>query len=301
MTSSTATSWTKVRQEEGFVSVSPLPSPAELQDFYTQQYYQQSASSSYQQSYSDLELDYKRAQARLLLHAIVQSGGKPGTVLEVGCGEGFLLAEAVRQNLNVSGIDFSAHAVERFHPDLRETVEIGDAFVLLDQMMEFRRRFDACILQNVLEHVIDPRGMLDRLRQILTPGGRLLITLPNDYSRVQQVAMDTGAIETEYWFAPPQHLHYFTIASAATLATSRGFAVLDTFADFPIETYLFHPGSNYVRQRSAGPDAHTARMTMSLICAESGLDAYLALSRAYAGCGIGRAFTMVLAAKEDGR
>ncbi|RDV03172.1 class I SAM-dependent methyltransferase [Undibacter mobilis] len=300
MTSITA-SWTKVRQEEGFVSVFPLPSLPELQAFYAQQYYQQSASASYQQAYSDLELDYKRMQARLMLHAIDQSGERAGTLLDVGCGEGFLLAEAARQNLDVSGIDFSAHAIERFHPELRKTIEIGDAFALLDNMMESGRRFDACVLQNVLEHVIDPRGLLDRLRQLLTPSGRLLITLPNDYSRVQQVAMDTGAIETEYWFSPPQHLHYFTIAAAAALAASRGLAVLDTFADFPIEAYLFHPGSNYVRQRCAGPDAHKARMIMSLICAESGMDAYLTLSRAYAGCGVGRAFTMILGAKEASR
>lgn len=286
-----AKSWNKIRQPEGFFSIDPLPTTAELNAYYAEKYYQTGQSASYQARYSQQEIDYKRLNARLFLNAIGATGGQK--FLEVGCGEGFLLEEARGAGWSVTGVDFSAYGIESFHPHLLPHIAIGDAFATLDDYATQGRRFDACVLQNVLEHVIDPRRLLKRMRQLL-PGGRLLVTLPNDYSAVQAKAMETGAVDHEYWFVPPQHLHYFNIESASELAWNCGFKVVDAFCDFPIESFLFHPASNYVRNRDNGAAAHTARMTMSLLCAEKGLDRYLALSRAYAGCGIGRAFTLVL-------
>ena len=291
--------WNKVRQPEGFISVDPLPSVEELRAFYGEQYYQQSLSVSYQAAYSDQELAYKRMQARLVMHAIGGCRNRGQEFLDVGCGEGFLLAEASHQGWSVTGVDLSGHAIGKFHPDLCDNVEIDDAMTAIDHFAAEGRRFDACVLQNVLEHVAQPREMLGRLRGILAPGGKLLVTLPNDYSRVQEELLRTGMVDHEYWLAPPQHLHYFNIPAACTLARARGYTVADIFSDFPIEVFLFHPGSNYVSLRETGPLAHRARMTISLLCAEQGLDAYLALCRACAGCGIGRAFTLVLMADEN--
>lgn len=286
------TAWTKVRQPEGFFSVHPLPSAAELSAYYARQYYQNAESRSYQAEYSQQEVAYKKLNARLFLHAIGASS--QDGFLEVGCGEGFLLEEARLADWPVTGVDFSSYGIERFHPDLRDQMLIGDAFSILDDLAGKDRRFGACVLQNVLEHVIDPRQLLSSMLKLTAPGGKLLVTVPNDYSRIQEEALKTGAIESEYWFVPPQHLHYFTIESASALARACGFSVADVFCDFPIETFLFHPGSNYVRSRDNGRAAHEARMGISLLSAEKGLDAYLALSRAYADCGIGRAFTLVL-------
>jgi 2-polyprenyl-3-methyl-5-hydroxy-6-metoxy-1,4-benzoquinol methylase len=286
--------WRKVRQPEGYISVEPLPSPEELRAFYAEQYYQQTVSASYQASYSEEELSYKRLQARVFLHAIGRGDDGAPSLLDVGCGEGFLLAEAQTQGWSVKGIDFGAYAVDRFHPALAEHLELGEASEILDRFVAEKRRFEACVLQNVLEHVIDPRGLLGKMRALLAPEGKLLVTLPNDYSGVQQTALKTKLVDHEYWFVPPQHLHYFDIAAASALSRACGYDVKDVFADFPIEVFLFHPGSNYVRAREVGPAAHKARMALSLICAQAGLDSYLDLSRAYARCGIGRAFTLVL-------
>jgi len=288
-----AKSWRKIRQPEGFFSIDPLPTATELSAYYAEKYYQTGQSASYQADYAQQEIDYKRLNARLFLHAIEANAIGERQFLEVGCGEGFLLEEARAMDWSITGVDFSAYGIERFHPHLMPHVAIGDAFAILDDYAAQGRRFGACVLQNVLEHVIDPRRLLISMRELL-PGGKLLVTLPNDYSAVQAKAMETGAIDQEYWFVPPQHLHYFDIDSASKLARNCGFEVTDAFCDFPIESFLFHPGSNYVRDRKNGAAAHTARMTMSLLSAEKGLDQYLALSRAYAACGIGRAFTLVL-------
>lgn len=289
------TPWTTVLQPEGFRSVAPLPTRHELADFYASEYYQRSVSESYRQAYSDQQIAYKRLYARALLQAI-GAPAQAGSLLDVGCGEGYLLAEAEVGGWDVAGIELSSYAIERFNPHVRDRVAVGDADGILSRFESEGRTFGACVLQNVLEHVLDPRQMLTGVRRILSPDAILLVTLPNDYSAIQRLLLRNGDVPREYWFAPPQHLHYFDIVAGTSFARSCGFSVIDVFADFPIEVFLLHPGSNYVRDRALGPAADGARMTMSLLCAQAGIDRYLDLCRAYAGCGIGRAFTLVLTA-----
>lgn len=286
----TTPAWTLKAQADGYLTVDPLPTAEELRDFYAEQYYQQSKTPAYSTSYSDQELAYKGLLARLYLHAL---GDGRGRFLEVGCGEGFLLAEVERAGWEVAGIDYSAWGLERFHPQLLPRVAVGDAEAILAQLGADGRRFDVCALQNVLEHVIDPRVVLDALAPLMAPGGRILVTLPNDFSAIQMAALAGGTVSKEYWVCPPQHLHYFNIDTCTSFLEGQGWQIIDAFSDFPIEYYLFHPGSNFIGAPEAGKAAHRARMTLSLLTAERGLDSYLALCRAQACCGIGRAFTLI--------
>ena len=114
----------------------------------------------------------------------------------------------------------------------------------------------------------------------------MLVTVPNDYSRLQSLAYSTQLVASEYWIVPPQHLHYFDKPSLVGLANSSGFQIVDCFADFPIELYLFHSGSSYVADPSNGPEAHLARMKLSLAVAESAMAEYVELCRSFASCGI---------------
>ena len=287
----------KETQAEGWISVSPLPTASELETFYATLYYQNPQSTTYQAAYSDLDLRYKQLKCAALLHALTRSGLRAGgALLDIGAGEGFLMDVADRQGYHVTGLDFSSFAIEKFFPRLQERLIAGDVFTTIDRLASEERRFAACSLINVLEHVIDPAALMHSMRQLLEPGGVLAITVPNDYSRLQSLLLQEGQIDRDVWFAPPQHLHYFNSENLAHFCASRGYELVDAFSDFPVDLYLLHPGSNYVTDPSRGSAAHRARMLHDLMIAEAGLDPYLDVYRALFKVGIGRDITVILRA-----
>jgi len=148
-------------------------------------------------------------------------------------------------------------------------------------------------MEHVLEHVLDPELLLQRLPRLIAPGGVSAITVPNDFSPLQLAAREAGHVDRDFWLAPPQHLNYFDAKSLTTLLDRLGFETCVAYASFPIDWYLLHPGSNYVADPAAGKPAHRARMAIDLMLAEAGLPAYLALGQALFGCGAGRSLTVI--------
>lgn len=285
---------------EGYVSATPKPSPEELAEAYAERYYQKAGTreSSYEASYKANEFAHKRLMANHCLHAIHRAArvtpSATARFLDVGCGEGFTLAAARDQGWAVQGIDFSSYAIEKFHPDLADAVQIGDAFALLREMSRGEERFDACALVDVLEHVIDPAEMLRGLVPCLAEGGVISITIPNDYSAVQEELKKLGHIDDDFWFSPPLHLSFFNLENGPRFVESLGFEVVDIYSGFPVDFFLFHPGANYVRDKSAGKAAHEARIAIDLLLARNGMDAFHQMAQATARCGAGRVFTMLI-------
>jgi hypothetical protein len=75
----------------------------------------------------------------------------------------------------------------------------------------------AVVLGDVIEHLPEPGGALDRIRDLLAPKGGVLLTLPDAGSRLARVM---GA---RWWSVIPTHVHYFTRASLTRLLEDHGF------------------------------------------------------------------------------
>lgn len=287
-------SYRKVPGLHGGFTVDPMPSQAELAALYRDQYYQRGASATYALEYSEDELAWKRLKCDPAIHLLQRQGLAGGRLLDLGSGGGFLVAAALRAGLDAYGVDFSGFAVDRFHPEVRDRVTAGNVWSFLDAAIAADGRYDACVLQHVVEHVPEPQALLERVRAALPVGGLALVTMPDDESPVQHLAMDRGHNGAEFWFAPPQHLHDFDTDSAPVLARAAGFDVVDLVTDFSIALYLLHPGSNYVNDPEQGKAAHRARIDVELLLGRQGLDHMRDLGAAQARCGIGRDLTMVL-------
>jgi 2-polyprenyl-3-methyl-5-hydroxy-6-metoxy-1,4-benzoquinol methylase len=277
----------------GFWTLAEKPSAEELKDYYANKYYQQ-ACGSYELQYSDEERAYFHAKLAQR-HAVLQRVSPHGrSMLDVGCGEGFALAYFREQGWSVKGLDFSAAGVESQNPDCRDALVVGDVFALLDAEITAGRKYDAVWLQNVLEHVLDPVGLLTSLKSLLSPKGVAVITVPNDYSAVQREALSLGHIDREFWVALPDHLSYFDHVSLPAAAKGTGWDCVELLGDFPIDWFLFHSGSNYARDSQLGKAAHRARVQLENLIHRQPMDAALEFWAAAGRLGVGRDISVFL-------
>lgn len=100
-------------------------------------------------------------------------------VLDVGCGSGVHGAELKRIfGHRIVGVDLSESSIRKAQARLEEAY-IAD--VTQPELYPFfpNRKFDLIVFSDVLEHLNDPLDVLMRHYQLLAPGGRVLISLPN--------------------------------------------------------------------------------------------------------------------------
>ncbi len=282
--------------ELGFLEVRDRPTSSELRDHYANRYFQNPDNSSYQISYSAQEIHEIEARAELKRSAVANQFEGVGRLLDVGCGEGWLLSVFHRAGWAVAGLDFSSFGISAHNPELVESVTIGDVYESLDAISAERQVFDVVNLDHVLEHVLDPVELLTRLHNVLTPRGCLLVDIPNDGNAFHEQLFADKVIGQRWWIAPPEHLNYFTTESFRRVAIATGWDVVDAFADFPIDWYLANSHSNYVDDKSRGREAHNARMRLSRQIGAHGPERELEFYRALAGVGLGRRVTGVLKA-----
>jgi SAM-dependent methyltransferase len=97
-------------------------------------------------------------------------------VLEIGCGLGDLLAHLEDHGCKCVGLDISPRTVELArsrHPSL--DVRVGD--VERDPLPE--GPFDIIVFADVVGHIDDVERAFERVRPLLSPGGRVLVTYYN--------------------------------------------------------------------------------------------------------------------------
>lgn len=280
---------------EGFISASPSPSEKELRKLYANYYYQNPKNSSYQVEYDELETSYKELECNKLIYALDEAKETSGkTFLDLGSGEGFLLDAADKKDLQVTGLDYSSFGMEKFFPHLISHTIVGDIYKSLEMLIAQGKRFSMCTSTNVLEHVLSPKLFLSSIKKVMEPDGVLAIRVPNDFSNIQELSLKSGMIDKEFWFVPPHHLSYFNTDTLPVFMKNNGFEVIDSFSDFPIDIYLLHKGSNYIKNPLWGSDANRARINHDLmIYKKSGMDNYLNYYRAMFNVGIGRNITII--------
>lgn len=284
--------------ELGYWEVAEKPTTAELQSYYANKYYQE-GNGSYELSYTDAELAYFKAKLEQRWHVLKtrlprKEAHEPIRVLDVGCGEGYAMAFLRLQGCAVRGFDFSSAGVESKNPSCKDDLVVGDVFSLLQQEILSGKKYDVVWLQNVLEHVLDPIDLLQSLRKLVASNGVAVVTVPNDCSIVQRAALQHGHIDSAFWVLPPDHLSYFDADSLNAIAGHTGWNCARLLGDFPVDWFLFHSGSNYVRDKAQGKETHQARVQIENLIHTQPIDASVEFWAAAGRLGIGRNLTAFL-------
>lgn len=289
------------RHDLGFLEVIDKPSPQALAAYYAKTYYQTEAA-NYRKSYSPLETEViglRIAQRAAQVCALSGYRGA-GRLLDVGCGEGFVLRHFHALGWQVAGIDFSRAGVEQMNPDCAPFVHQGDVFQLVDDRIASGEKHDLVWLGNVLEHVLDPVGLLRSLRQLIAADGLLVVTVPNDGHAYHEELFTSGDIPRRFWIAIPDHISYFTAESLRRTVSATGWDCLALQGDFPIDLYLAHASSNYVADPAQGPRAHSARLRMERLIGLAGYEAANRFYTSLADVGLGRNITAYLRPSSTG-
>jgi len=172
--------------------------------------------------YFEGQREQRLAVARQVIRQLARCGVAPGRLLDVGCGDGLLLALAARGGWEVWGVDTSPEVLARARAEVPEAHLAAEDLVRADLPLE---AFDAITLINVLEHVPHPRQVLARCAQLLRPGGVLLIHVPN-------AGGIRARLQGPHWrhVEPLIHLYYFRYRPLARLVAAVGLCPCGTFS-----------------------------------------------------------------------
>ena len=256
--------------EFGYRELSDKPSESELSEYYEEKYYQEGAR-SYEVEYSSDELEYiqnKIDQKFLILNDFIDIDPKNSKrFLDVGCGEGFVLRHSKDLGFSVKGIDFSEYGVQKHNPSVFKNFIKGNIFELLDIEIKNSCKYDVVWLENVLEHVLDPVSLMNSIHKIIDEKGILVITVPNDFSFIQDYLIKNNLIDEEYWIASPDHISYFNSSNIEKFLNLNGWSIEELTGDFPIEWYLMNESSNYNKNKHVGKNAHLSRISIENLIA----------------------------------
>lgn len=228
-------------------------------------------------------LDYPRLKYDLI--ASVVRAHAPRRLLEIGCGAGKFLGSLRRDfpGLELSGVDSSHAAIERArktHAGIRFEVRPASDPGFADAS------FDAILLVDVLEHVGEPRAVLERVARLLAPGGVFHAFIPCEAHSVYRLGGWLLGFHAKERTAG--HIQRFTRSGARELVARHlrivdqrySFHLLGSCMDFALFVALLQPRlyEKFWRENRfySTPAAHRASASARLMNALLGLGSAVA-------------------------
>jgi SAM-dependent methyltransferase len=193
----------------GLVQEHPRDDPATLG-----RVYEELADGIYDSEDANREVD-----ANAHLELVQAHHAPPAALLDVGCATGLFAARAQAAGYRAAGIDASHWAIERARARAS-----GAEFSAgpLESANFASEAYRIITLWDVLEHVHSPVEVLERVRQWLSPGGFLFLSLPNADSVVAK------AMGKRWVLLLREHLWYFSPDTMRRLLSRTGFTLVRT-------------------------------------------------------------------------
>jgi 2-polyprenyl-3-methyl-5-hydroxy-6-metoxy-1,4-benzoquinol methylase len=163
-----------------------------------------------------------------LLPVLRQAIGRPsGAVLDLGCGNGWVTSSLISDGHDAYGVDSSHTGIAlaaREHP--------GRFFTMDFQSQELpealaNKHFSTVISTEVIEHLYDPRKVLDLAHSLLLTDGRLIVSTPyHGYLKNLGLAL-AGKMDQHFtvqWDGG--HIKFFSRATLERMLRDQGFKPL---------------------------------------------------------------------------
>lgn len=159
---------------------------------------------------------------------VIDLVGQHRRVLDVGCWTGELGRVLLGRGCTVSGIEVDPAAAAIASSHGLEPLVVAD----LDRSRPSDHfepgSFDVVVLADVLEHLMDPVGVLADVATLLAPGGYVVLSLPNvTHGSVRLALLQGRWTYTETGLLDRTHIRFFNRERVADLVAQSGYEVLD--------------------------------------------------------------------------
>lgn len=140
---------------------------------------------------------------------------KRGTILDIGSGTGAFLNTMQKASWKVNGLEPDTNARKKALELYNLKLDSSEKLYSLTP-----GSFDAITMWHVLEHVHDLHAYINQIKNLLKPGGKIFIAVPNHTCYDEE-------IYREFWAAydVPRHLYHFSPASIKELLSLHGLHV----------------------------------------------------------------------------
>ena len=148
--------------------------------------------------------------------------GKEASIFELGCGNGSNAAYLTSKGYTVVGVDPSTSGIEIAKQNFPECrLVLGSTE---DDLAGRFGKFDVVLSLEVIEHVYSPKRYVEVVRDLLKPGGIVIISTPY-HSYLKNLALAvSGKMDAHYtalWEGG--HIKFWSPATISTLFSRGGF------------------------------------------------------------------------------
>ena len=161
-------------------------------------------------------------------HIFVGLAAQGSRILELGCADGFISEHLVERGCTVTGVEADVQAAE-YAKKWCERVIVCD----LNRpgwLSTVGRDFDTVLCGDVLEHLANPWSTLREISQVLTPKGRVIISLPNIANLRMRLNLLMGRFDYQTGgILDITHLRFFTLKTARALVEESGYRIVSFY------------------------------------------------------------------------
>lgn len=142
------------------------------------------------------------------------------TVLDIGCGPGFLGEHlAATKHCVVDGVEPDKADATKASKRLRHIWELD----IEAAIEEIKERYDVLVFADVIEHLVNPADVLKRVGKLLKPNGSIVFSVPNMAHVSLRLSLLEGNFKyTEVGLLDKTHLHFYDIDTVKMVFQDAG-------------------------------------------------------------------------------
>lgn len=279
-----------VRNKDGLLTLQKKPTYKQIESLYKKEYYKKTSSKTYKKIYSKKDLKFIEIDFNISQYFL--KGKK--NILDIGCGEGFLINFFLKKNYKCFGVDITDFGIKKQNPKILKKIKFEKKNIVNENFFD-DKKFDVIFLMNVAEHIIDLKKLLVKINKKLNKNGIFIIKVPNEFNKIHTYYQKINKLKKEelFIFNPLHHVNYFSKNSLINTVTRHtNLKLLETYSDFPIEMFLLNSKTNFYKNKLFGKIAHDLRIDFStLLMEKNSIPKIINFYKNILDLGIGRSIT----------
>jgi len=135
----------KIKTKLGYIKSMPRPTQKYLDEFYSNLYFKDGITSTYNNKYNKKERFFKEFRAEITINFLLENLKNPKrkiNFLEIGSGQGFLMNAALKTNWKIKGVDYQSEPIKKINKKVLSFFIENDPSKFISDSIKNKDRFD---------------------------------------------------------------------------------------------------------------------------------------------------------------